>query len=192
VGSGNCFKVGKTKQACETRKGQLSVGSPDKLSLFREIETEYPDKLENHIHKRLDHSRAENGEFFRVTERELDEAIEDAKSYLAVAMPQIAKADELAQTRPDDEILTPSPEVTALFNELRKTRTEEFLVQRKIELLKAQLKVAIGGHLGLRDIAKWQWQGRLELDEKLFKAEQPELYQKYSQCRASRFFRLQR
>ena len=74
VGS-NCYKIGRTKHTPEKRKRGWATGSPVKPKLYRDVLTEHPSALENYIHHDLDLKRRENGEFFNVTEDELDTAV---------------------------------------------------------------------------------------------------------------------
>src|SRR2546429_9952226 len=87
VASANCFKVGRTKKAPDKRMKGVSVGSPHKLTVYREIKTDDAPFLEKYIHWLLDSKRAANGEFFNVPEGELDGAIDEAESFLRERLP---------------------------------------------------------------------------------------------------------
>jgi len=66
VGSLDRFKIGRTAGSAEKRKKSVSVGSPHKLSVWREIVTEHSSTLETYLHHLLVTKRAPNGEFFDV------------------------------------------------------------------------------------------------------------------------------
>jgi len=55
--------VGRTKNPPVQRLKSVSVGSPQKLTLHREIKTDDAAFLEKYIHRLLDIHRAQNGEF---------------------------------------------------------------------------------------------------------------------------------
>jgi hypothetical protein len=190
VGSTNCFKVGRTINNPRERKKEVSIGSPRKLTLYRDVPTETPSKLEKYIHKLLEMKRAENGEFFNVTAFELDDAIEKALAFLDSALPLFDKAKGFRKTKPNDRMLEPSKSDRTIYRQLRESQKELFFLEQKILLLQSQLQIAIGQNLGLKGIARWQWQEALRFNIRLFKEERPELYEKYKRISATRYFRL--
>ena len=74
----------------------------------------------------------------------------------------------------------------------RRARREQFLLDERIGLLEAQLKIAIGTHRGIDGIATWKWQESDKLNQKRFEAEQPEMYQMYVERQSTRVLRLER
>ena len=191
VGAEDCFKVGRTKSDSKQRKDNVSVGSPHKLTLYREIQTEYASKLERFIHELLELQRADNGEFFYVTSSELDDAIEHALAFLSTALPLLDKAAKLQKTKPNDETLEPSAHDLELYNQLRDAQKELFFLKQKVILLQSQIKIAIGANLGIRGIASWRWQETARFNLTVFKAEQPEIYERYRRVSESRVFRIE-
>src|SRR5215831_5405497 len=63
VGPEDTCRVGRTKNPPVQRLKSVSVGSPQKLTLHREIKTDDAAFLEKYIHRLLDIHRAQNGEF---------------------------------------------------------------------------------------------------------------------------------
>jgi hypothetical protein len=191
VGSEDCFKVGRTKDSVSRRKVQVAVGSSRNLTIYREIVTDYPNELENYIHKLLDLTRAENGEWFNISAEGLDAAFDEGESFIHMAMPQNARAEELQAAKPDEQIVEPSDADSAVYQDLRRARREMFLLKKRVELLETQLKIAIGAHLGLRGIAKWFWRETPRFDNTRFREEQPEMYAEYTKFQATRVFDLE-
>jgi Meiotically up-regulated gene 113 len=176
VGAGNCYKVGHTKNSPEERKRGLSTGLPEKLELYRDIETEGAPDLEAYIHHLLDEKRAANGEFFNVTSQELDEAVGQAVAFIAEFLPLRRKADELKQRKPlNDTPVEASPEMLETYRQLRRRRREKYLMEQQIHFLESKIQVAIGDAVGMQGIASWKWVSRPTLDTGRFKAEQEAL-----------------
>lgn len=192
VGSEDCFKVGRTKSNPKERKDDVSVGSPQKLTEYRAIETEHASKLEWYIHRALDMKRAENGEFFLVKPSELDDAINDGLAFLHKSLPLLKQVEEFKKTKPNEQMREPSKGDRSLYRALRESRKELFLLEQKILILQSQLEVAIGKNLGLKGIASWKWQEAARFNLIVFKEEHPDLYEKYKKSSATRVFRLLR
>ena len=119
VGSEDTFKVGRTKNPPVQRLKSVSVGSPQKLTLYREIKTNDAAFLEKYVHMLLDPHRAPNGEFFNVSPKELDQAIEEAESFLSESFPVLQEAEKLQKRRPTTHMLDPSESIKAVHRELR-------------------------------------------------------------------------
>jgi Meiotically up-regulated gene 113 len=180
LGTGNCYKVGRTKNSPEERKRGLSTGSPEKFEPYRDIETENAPELEAYIHHLLDEKRAANGEFFNVSSQELDEAVDQALAFLAESQPLCREADELKQRKPlNDTPVEATPEMLEAYRQLRRLRQENYLMEKQICLLESKIQVAIGDAVGMQGIASWKWVSRPTLDIARFKAEQESLYQAY-------------
>jgi hypothetical protein len=193
LASGNCFKVGRTKNSPEERKRGLSTGSPERLVPYRNVETENAPGLEAYIHQLLDDKRAANGEFFNVSSRELDEAVDQAVAFIAESLPLRREADELRQRMPLDETpVEASPEMLETYRQLRRLRQERYLLEQQIRFLESKIQVAIRDAVGMQGIASWKWVSRLTLDLDRFKAEQEALYQAYLRESGSRRFCLER
>jgi hypothetical protein len=192
MGSGNCFKVGRTKNPPERRKSQFSVGSPVKPHLYRDIETENASELETYIHQDLDPSRAENGEFFNVTAQELDVAVDRAVAFMKELQPLVRDTKQLYRKKPNDTMVKPSREMRANYRELRKLSRERYLIEQRIRLLASKIQVAIGDNCGMTGVASWKWVDRWTMDIERFKREQEALYENYKRDSGGRTFRLER
>lgn len=126
VGSTDCFKIGRTKNSGAKRLKNVAVGSPAKLTLHREIETQWPARLENHIHKLLAMYRTENGEFFNVTKSQLDDAILEASTFVAASQPFVEQAQKLRRKKPTTAMLDPSNTILDLHRNLKVAVREAF------------------------------------------------------------------
>jgi len=169
----------------------VAVGSPQKLTLYREIKTDTAPSLEKYIHWLLDSKRAANGEFFNVTETELDEAIDGAVSFLAESQPLMQESKKLQRRRPSAQILESSETLLSLHRLLRDAERQAFLLQQRIVTLRSRLQVAIGENLGIKGIALWPWREQWRLDEESLKREHPQLCEQYKKLFASRVFQLE-
>jgi hypothetical protein len=57
IGSGNCYKVGRTKKLPDKRMREFATDSPVKPQLYRDVETENASGLEKYILQLLDGKR---------------------------------------------------------------------------------------------------------------------------------------
>jgi hypothetical protein len=192
VGSEGIFKVGRTRNPPEQRMKGVSVGSPQKLTLHREIKTNHAPFLEKYLHVLLDPQRTPNGEFFNVSVKDLDDAIKKAKSCLAESFPVLEEAEKLQKQRPTTRILDPSQSVNALYHELRSAEREAFFLERRIEILRSRIQVEIGENLGIRGVASWKWCEQWKLDQKALKRDAPEVFERFKHLSAFRVFHLER
>jgi len=193
LGSTNCYKVGRTKNSPATRKLGLATGAPMRLTLYKDIETEYSSALETHIHQLLDPKRAENGEYFHVTPGELDSAVDQAVSFVERAQPLLQKAADLrSRAILSEAVVEPSDEMLQTYHRLRALRQQRYLLQQEIDFLESTIQVAIGENSGMRGVASWKWVDCPRFDEKRFKKEQETLYSAYLRDSGSRRFCVER
>jgi hypothetical protein len=190
VGSGNLFKIGRTAGDLNRRKASVSTGSPERLALVLEVEVEDACALEQYVHTLLDHKRTENGEFFRVTRGELDEAFRRAQGFYRDSHEDLRIARELESVKPTDELLEPTPEFAEALRKLRELRQKRDIVDYEIAAQEARLKRSIGGRMGIRGIAIWKWQQKLGVDAMRLRAESPEVYEKFKKVSEFRVFRI--
>jgi hypothetical protein len=136
MGSGNCFKIGRTKNSPEDRRRGIATGSPEKLNLYRELSTEYASQLEKYVHQLLDEKRAENGEYFRVTGQELDDAVNRAVAFVEKVQPLLGEANRLrGQKLLSTTLVEPSYEMPEIYRRLRTLRREKYFIEQQIVLL---------------------------------------------------------
>ncbi len=191
VASSDCFKIGRTRNTAVKRLNNVSTGSWKKLSIYREIITDQPVHLEKQIHRLLDVHRAENGEYFNVTKPQLDNAVEEAEVFLTANLPIIQQAKKLQHQKPRGTALRlADEEIKALHRDLKEAVRQSFFLAQHIELLQSKLQIAIGDDLGIDGVALWKWRETVTLNSKLFKSEEPELFEKYKRMSATRCFRL--
>jgi hypothetical protein len=194
VGSKNCYKIGRTKNLPEERKRGFATGSPDKPNLYLDIETENSADLETYIHHLLDEKRTENGEFFNVTKKELDEAVGQAKAFMSEFQPLYRQATTLRQKPPNqsDMMVEPTDEMREIYRQLRRLRNQKYFIERQVDLLMSKVQIAIGDKGAMRGIASWAWIDRWTMDIERFKKEQDDLFQQYKRNSGGRRFILDR
>jgi T5orf172 domain len=192
VGSGDCYKIGHTKNPPEQRKRGLQTGSREPYTRYKEIETEYPLSLEKRIHKLLDHCRAATGEFFYVTKEELDAVIEKAIVFVSESEPLLREAKKLRREKPTSTVVEASPEMLDHCRELRELDTQSYLIEKRIEFLQSRIQVAIGHGCGMRGVATWRWKECPTMDVARFKREHKALYEQYKRDSSHREFHLER
>ena len=191
VASLDCFKIGRTKNAPSARIKGVSVGSPYKLTIYREIPTDHAIQLEKYLHNMLAPLRAENGEFFNITKQQLDKAIEEAQLFLAESLPVLQKAKEFERQKTMAHMLEPTEEVFLIKRKLKEALRQSYILERQVEVLQGQLQIAIGENLGIKGVASWKWREQWKLNQALFKKEEPKLFEKYCKLSSSRVFRLE-
>ncbi|MDP9054872.1 MAG: GIY-YIG nuclease family protein [Acidobacteriota bacterium] len=192
VGSGDCYKIGKTKNHPEKRKREFATGSPEKLELYRTEPTENASGLGTYIHQLLAARRTENGEFFRVTRKALDDAVDEAVAFMNASSQLLREAKKLRRRKPNDILIPPTPEMLAIYRQLREVSREKFLIERRIEFLQSKVQIAIGENRGMKDVASWKWVDSWTIDAKLFKKEHAVLYEQYKRDSGARKFLLER
>lgn len=191
VGQDNCFKIGRTRTAPLDRLRGVSVGSAQKLAVYRTLETDDAVRLEKYIHWLLDAARAPNGEFFYVNERQLDEAIDTAVASLARSAAPLREAQRLRRKPPARPIAEPSTKARELHRALRDATRQAFLLEQQILYLQAELQLEIGENAGLAGIASWKWREQWTLDQRLLRKEEPQMFEKYRKMSGARVFRLE-
>jgi hypothetical protein len=132
IGAGNCYKIGRTKHPPGRRMRGWATGSPVKPKLYRDVLTDNPSGLETYIHHLLEVKRTENGEFFAVTQDELDQAVDRAEAFANEFHPLSREAKRLSRKKPSDRILEATDDIRDLYQSLRKASWEKYLLDREI------------------------------------------------------------
>lgn len=70
------LKIGMSKDCGSTRLRSMQTGNPDQLTLVRQWNTNDPRALETALHRKFDRRRVQ-GEWFRVTEQEVTDAVNE-------------------------------------------------------------------------------------------------------------------
>ena len=192
MGADNCYKIGRTKHPPDKRMRGWATGSPVKPKLYKDVLTDDPSVLETYIHHLLELKRTENGEFFNVTQDEVDAAVNRAEHFTKEFQPLSREAKRLSRKKPSDRIVEATDDIRDLYQRLRKASLERYLLDREIELLVSKVKIAIGEHRAIDGVASWDWQERSSMDIKRFQKEQPSLYEEYKRDSSCRVFRLDR
>lgn len=191
AGTLDLFKVGHTKNPAAMRMKNVQTGSWEVLSIYREIDTAHaPRLLEDRIHKLLAAYRTKKSEFFHVTTELLDRAVDDAQAFLTGYLPVIQQVKKLQRHKPDPEVLQRTADIDAVYEELKKAKQEQALLEQRIELLQGKLQIAIGENAGIESVASWKWQEKFIFDLGQFKVDQPALFKQYQKSAGTRYFRL--
>lgn len=191
VGSSDCYKIGHSKDP-EKRKRGLETGSREKLHRRRDIETDNALGLEKYIHQLLALKRAPSGEFFNVTEKELDDALNLAQEFMKEFQPLFDEAKKLRRKKTSNTILKPPDEMLETYQRLRELSREKYFIEQQIGFLASKIQVAIGENLGMAGIALWKWREAWRMDVVQFKRDHPTLYDKYKRDISGRVFHLER
>jgi hypothetical protein len=194
-GNENKFKIGRTKKSAEVRRKELQTGNPD-LTIYDVIETEYDTAVEKYIHRRLATKKIINGslsdEFFAVSVGELQPIIAEAYDYNREYLPMIEQAKDLGAEEPDGSIREPGNAALAMHQELREIEEEMARLHSRVEYLVAGIKINMGTASELRGIATWQAVTSNRFNSAAFKAEHPDIYERYLSTLISRVFRLEK
>jgi predicted phage-related endonuclease len=195
-GKENKFKIGRTKKSAKVRLKELQTGNPD-LTFYDEIETEHDKAVETYIHRRLATKKIINGsssdEFFAVPVAELQPIIAEANDYNREYLPVIEQAKDLGTEKPDGSIKEPGNAALAMHRELLEKEEVMARLESRVEYLKAEIKIDMGTASELRGIATWETVESTRFNEAAFKAEHPDLYEKYhTKTSISRVFRLEK
>jgi hypothetical protein len=93
-------------------------------------------------------------------------------------------------------MVDPPDEMHAIYRQLREATRESFLLERRIELLRSKIQVAIGENRGMKGLASWEWADHWEMNIPKFREEEPalyeSLYEKYKRDLSRRVLRLER
>jgi hypothetical protein len=193
-GRENKFKIGRTKKSAKIRLKELQTGNPY-LTMFDVIETEYETAFEKHIHRRLSTKKIINGsasdEFYAVSEAELRPIIAEAHD-LNEKMQMIQQAEELGAEQPDGSIKEPGNAAVAMHQEWLEIEEEKALLEFRQKYLVAGIKIDMGTASELRGIATWETRTTHLFNTTAFKADHPDLYEKYRSTSISRTFKLEK
>ena len=194
-GRENKFKIGRTTKSVKVRLKELSTGNPD-LVIFDVIETEHETTIEKYIHRRLATRKIINGsssdEFYAVSPVDLIPVIDEARTYNSDCLPTIAQADDLDAEDPDGSVKEPGNEAIAMHHEMLEIEQQIARLQARQAYLIASIKITMGTASELRGIATFDNVVSNRFNSALFKAENPDLYDKYRSPSVSRVFKLEK
>ena len=188
-GSGNVFKIGRTRGDVDARIKKLSTGNPQPLTRFDVIETDHESLCENFLHNRL-RTRRQGGEFFALDPGELELVIAEARRFIAEFVPKQTEAARLATEENDERILDPDAAHIDTYQQLLQVREALDDLELQREQLETALKLAIGTAAGLDGLASWKTHSTQRFDTDTFKVAEPVLYSQYVHDSRVRTFRL--
>jgi hypothetical protein len=194
-GNENKFKIGRTKKSAKVRLKELQTGNPD-LTIYDVIETECDTAIENYLQRRLATKKIINGsssdEFYAVSVGELQPIIAETNEYNREYLPMIEQAKDLGAEEPDGSIKAPGNAALAKHQELLEIEEQMARLESRAEYLVAGIKINMGTASELRGIATWQAVTSNRFNSAAFKAEHPDVYEKYLSTSISRVFRLEK
>jgi hypothetical protein len=192
VGDEDVFKIGEAGNVGSRIKG-LSTGNHHPLTEFDSIETDDASACESYLHGVLRSRRIRNGggkEFFALTASEVEEAVRDARAYVAEHLPVKREVERLSKQESDDTVLQPGDEEWSVYGELLEVREDIYRLKVRRERLENDLKMVIGTAAGLDGLVTWKTHTLSRFDESSFKLAQPELHQVFLLESQRRTFRL--
>jgi T5orf172 domain len=177
LGDTNYFKIGHSIDPKVRENAYLTISPLDLIERCR-VETAHPTALETCIHYLLEPRRIKHRkELFETTIQEVDEAF--AKAIPIVDESQRLKSDAavLGKKKPANKtMLAASDEILQLYEELRLVSRDEFLLQRRVEVLESKIKLATGENIGIADVFEWKWIPGQRINIEALKKARPNLY----------------
>ena len=190
------YKIGYTTGEVDKRFKALSTGNPSLTTenIIHFENNKVAKLVENIIHNKFSDKHIKGNtskEFFLVTLNQIENALEESIS-MAEELVQLDESTEeynnLLETT--GQLLTPSDEDIALYDELMTIKKELFDLDRKKDLIERKLKLRIKDSEGIENMAIWSVQTREGLDTKKFKEENPKLVEKYKKVTILRVLRI--
>lgn len=200
-GTSSIYKIGKTQNASsEKRHRNLTTGNPENLRLVKDWAVHAShSEFERELHLQLATRRVREGgstEFFDfsgLTEEQIVEIIDDAHTKYE-ARAEMIQSTNVPQDKAD--FIKATEETNKLVAEHQRLHNEMKLLQIKCTEVDAQIKMRIGGSSGIRkpdrrrpDVS-WKTTISQRFDVQKFKAENPELYARYTTRLEFRTFRV--
>ena len=183
------FKIGHTKDSVATPRltGLKRRGRPTPV-LFRKIETDCFLDVEKYLHRKLAASTTDSGkEWFAITEAAAIVAHEDGVRIAGIFerhQRELAPFALLAST--SGEALEASPDLKSLCTLIKQKTSQLELLKTEVELLRTDLKIAIGVNDGIKDLATWHVGSVTTLDRERLELEMPEIYEQFRVTKLSR------
>ena len=189
------FKIGYTKDAPEKRLKALQTGNPllriYKTIEFEEKQAKYIEGWLQKYHMTNKITGSSGTEFVKIDEEVLDSSIEEAivfsTKYFEIEK-DISSAPDILST--SGELLSPTDEDLEILRELNTLSGKIYLLDEKKKMLQNKLKRRIMGSEGIDEVATWSFSAKTTLDTKKIKEENPEVYEKYSEVKRVRTFRI--
>ena len=181
-------KIGRTKGAIADRIAQLQTGNPFVIVERDHIATNHASKVESYLHALLATSRGRTGEWFELSDDELQGALGQAREYAAHLEANATELAALAAAPVEQREEAPTDRDRSQHLELLALYAEKKRIDVEIEKREDALKLRIGAASGLESIASWKLVEGSRLDQSRLKRERPELYDEFAAPTASRRF----
>ncbi len=136
--------------------------------------------MESYLHALLAPVRGESGEWFEVAQNDLDQALEQARSYAAHLEATQETIESLVGVQVEDREEAASEQDHDLHLELLRLYAEHKRIEVEIERRESRLKLRIGSASHLETIASWKHVSGKRLDQTRLKEERPDLYEAFS------------
>lgn len=182
------IKIGRTKSTVEKRRAQHKTSDPA-FEIYRSFETSYPCAAEKFLKRRFAEKRVPHSkEWFAISKEEVDNGFLALDIFMQthLSIVQEKEVKRLAKERSDGVFLAPEQDHIALFERLRRLKSE--IDERELEWdhLTDQLKLEIGTHDGIDGLFQWISESRQRINQEKLKREFPEVW---ITCREESFVR---
>jgi hypothetical protein len=177
-GTSNIFKVGRTKGEVSKVLKRLQTGNSQPLNHFDTVEISQESACEAFFHRRLVSRRVGGGggwEFFQMdSDEHMRTTIREFKAMVRALQESEEAVTPFEHEQCSSELIDASDEDREMLGKLLKIREEQGYLQFEYDMLETKLKLRIGNAAGIRDVATWKTE--LRLDQETFKTVDPEMY----------------
>jgi hypothetical protein len=190
--AGDLYKIGKAKDYAARLKAHRTM-STERLTLYAEIETEQYTDVETYLKHLLQGHRwleGEGRELYKAERHVIDEAIDAARRWATVVLPRMEQANALTEQESDGTTMTPDAAVMELYRERLRLKQFEWAAKHEGERIDAELKVMMGTADELTGVAVYRSGLTSDFDERSFRADDPERYDRYVITRPTRAFKI--
>ena len=127
---------------------------------------------------------------FRLGTEDLGIAAKAAEGFARRFLPLHHAVERLKTQSSNNRLVPPEERHRELCRQIRELREQEFRISKRRELLENELKVAIGTAAGIEGLANWRSHAQSSFDRERFRAEQPEMFNRYAHPKIMRTLQL--
>jgi hypothetical protein len=192
-GDDDMFKIGMTRGPVNERLKALTTGNPHPLTIYAEVETDHPAKVESFLQGLLRSKRSRQSdakEFYAVDTQTLDAAIAEARDYAEHDLDEEAEVERLACELCEDRLVTPNDEDWTTYENLLVAHENHRRATHTKDRLEWKLKLKIGTAYGMNEVATWRTLTQKRFDAESFARDHADLHDQYMKESHSRRFDL--
>jgi hypothetical protein len=186
------YKIGKAKNYEERLKAHRTM-SVERLTLYAEIETEHYGEIETYLKHLLQGHRwtgGEGRELYQAQPGVIDDAVAAARDRATVVLPRMARAAALTALVSDGTVLTPDAAIKALHRERLRLKQVEWEAKHEGERIDADLKLIMNAASEIAGVATFRSGETRDFNETRFRRENEEMYERYTDLKPSRQFKI--